>query len=473
MRRKINLSKDEIITISKQTINGKIGSLLDALIEKGYKGSFCSGRGTCGKCKVRFLENASIPTQNDRNFFSPDQLREGYRLACGVKLNRDCKIQIHFESQERYEILAEQTLVKSPNNRGIFEKEESYYVAVDIGTTTIVMQLVGSNLGVADETYRIFNSQRIYGTDVIARMQASLNGKREELKKLIEFELEKGIRKLTIKNHISPKGIFISGNTTMGHLLMGYKMDSLASFPFKPVNINEIEIVLAGIPAVIMPGISAFVGGDMVSGWMACGLHKTRNLHFLIDLGTNGEMMIGNKDRIMCTATAAGPAFEGGPTAHVPGTDMIDLVAQMLEAGIIDETGLLHDTYFDTGYRIQGVLITQKDIRDLQKAKAAVFAGMGILVEQYGTTWDMIQGVFLAGGFGFGLDVTKANRIGLFPDEIKDKVISVGNASLAGAIIYGREKQDLTEIIKTASEINLAAVESFTEAYISALNFPK
>ena len=225
-----------------------------------------------------------------------------------------------------------------------------------------------------------------------------------------------------------------------------------------------------------MPGISAFVGADITAGHLACGFAECEDgeCRLFIDLGTNGEMAIGRGDRLICTAAAAGPAFEGGAGVNVPGTDMIALLAEMLEGGVIDETGLLKEPFFDTGWQKGELRITQQDIRGLQMAKAAVCAGVELLMEAMGTDASRIDKVFLAGGFGYFLDVEKAARIGLFPPQLAGRVTAVGNTSLLGACLYGGEeslRKKAEAMCRRAEVLNLAELPGFEQKYLERLNF--
>lgn len=180
------------------------------------------------------------------------------------------------------------------------------------------------------------------------------------------------------------------------------------------------------------------------------------------------------KGCLICTATAAGPAFEGGAAANVPGTDMIALLAEMLETGIIDESGLLEDAYFEKGWQKGALRITQQDIRALQMAKAAVCAGVELLMEALEIGASDVEQVFLAGGFGYYLDVEKAARIGLFPAELADKVTAVGNTSLLGACLYGGDpslREKTKDLCRRAEVMNLAEQPGFEERYLARLNF--
>ena len=194
----------------------------------------------------------------------------------------------------------------------------------------------------------------------------------------------------------------------------------------------------------------------------------------MIDLGTNGEMAIGNCRGLTVCSTAAGPAFEGGASKGIWGADMVHLTARLLEEGILDETGLLADSYFDKGIRIGDVHITQQAVRSLQLAKAAIAAGIQLLAKAHGLTeLAQIEKVILAGGFGYFLKAEDAVRIGLLPHILADKVVSGGNTALAGILRYGKEgskaEKTIQDMIAKTQAINLAVQPGFQDRYIEAM----
>ena len=311
--------------------------------------------------------------------------------------------------------------------------------------------------------------------------------------------------------------VVISGNTTMIHLLMDYDCSTLGVYPFAPVNTEFIlgtaeEIIgykqpRAEIKTTILPSISAFIGGDIVAGLYALDFATNKEISLFVDLGTNGEIALGNCDRILTTSVAAGPAFEGGniscgtgsvagaicaveinrndvsdiklntiynvPPCGICGTGVIETVAELLKCGLIDETGLLADEYFDIGFPLtneqEPIIFTQQDIRQFQLAKAAVRTGIEVLTKEYGITMDEIDKVYIAGGFGYHLNINKAASIGLIPKELATKATAAGNTSLAGAVkfISDANASDTIQRIKNASEdIILANDNDFQELYL-------
>lgn len=501
------------ITIIIETKNGieqnrevthELGATIMSTLQKTnlISESFCGGIGKCGRCRVQFLQGAPLPTALERSVFLPEELRAGYRLACMVKPKNSCVIRLALIKSDKMDVItnvmkmSEKNDLTSQQKNTFFdsvpaETKERYIVAVDLGTTTIAMQLHELYSGKIIATYCEVNPQRKFGADVLSRIQAAGKGHAEEMKESVWQVIQNGIKKFDAPIAC----ICIAGNTTMEHLLMGLPVESLGRSPFTPVEIGLQKTEFQGIPVYVTPGISTFVGGDIVAGLYYCGLldfeHQSEEVILFLDLGTNGEMALTDGKKMFVAATAAGPAFEGGAGAAVPGSDMVAMIASLLKQGIIDETGLLQEPYFAEGITVAPQIhLTQKDIRDIQMAKAAVCAGVEILWEKMDK--PSIKKVYLAGGFGYYLDVEAALDIGLLPEHILDrqdetmkkdkarreniaaKIKSVGNTSLAGAFQIGRDlwagKLCEPEALVIES-INLAKQEKFQEIYLQNLNF--
>ena len=538
-----------IIDRSKQQKN-----LLEMLQEKNeYISAPCNGNGICGKCIVRYKRGATEPTRRDREVFSEKQLEDGYRLACQSHPVGAYEVELP-ESEETIEVLSEwekqqktdteelteaytQTPAEAKTSGGIQDKETAegtaektenalYGICIDIGTTTLAALLVNLETEADCQTAVSVNHQRTYGSDVLSRISASNSGKKWEIQRCIRQDLQKLIRELLQKEKITEQQIqriVIAGNTTMCHLLCGFSCETLGVAPFEPVDISWMEGSAAEFSGmkewdakvVILPGISSFVGADIMAGIAKMSMHRSEGYHLLLDIGTNGEMVLGNCHHMYVTSTSAGPAFEGGNIscgmASIPGvishvfmeetgktgfqvigeadgenkkkqqaigicgTGMIDLVYELRKHQMIDEHGTYSDLYFDTGYELAGkVKFTQNDIREIQMAKAAIRAGVDILVKKAGIAFDEVDNCYLAGGFGTKIDITKAAGIGLIPKELEMKTIPVGNTVLAGTkeVLLGRISKDELEKIQTMADvINLAEENDFEELYLSYMDF--
>ena len=457
----------------------------------------CAGNGTCGKCAVRFVMGAPLPTATDRKFFSPSALREGYRLACLARPQQNCIVEFCFEDKP-IEIV-DQTVfsAEGPEEDAAGGQMDSLVmvrvspsdfgdtmVVVDLGTTSIVMQLIEIDTGRVIDTYKTLNPQRRFGADVMSRITKALKGDDVLLAECVQYCLDGEINKWLYAG-FSPELIVVAGNTCMTYFYNEIDVTELSKAPYHAGSLDKIETDIAHIRTIFLPGLSAFVGGDITAGLLAClkqeaGLvkkeQKEERTILFVDLGTNGEMALLREGRILATATSAGPAFEGGANANTPGTDMIRIIATLLSKGMIDETGLFHDEYFHSGVTVEGVLIRQEDIRSIQVAKAAVYAGLKILCQKAGIGFEDIDRVYLAGGFGYFLDVESACRIGLLPRQLRDKTKAVGNTALAGALEYGLSYRknpfsDPAEGVRRQTEcINLAEVYEFEKLYIDAMN---
>lgn len=351
-------------------------------------------------------------------------------------------------------------------------------VTVDIGTTTIAMQLHGED-GAVEDYFAQVNPQTKYGADVLSRIEAAKESAvATELRMMVSDVLRQGFEQFH-KHLVEGESLLavIAANTTMTYLLMGHDTKELGQAPFEASHLGAVCTELAGVDCLIVPGLSAFVGGDIVAGMLTCDMWKTDELTLLIDLGTNGEMVLGNRERMIACATAAGPAFEGGVNRGIWGADMVRLLEKLLQEGIMDETGLLADPYFDTGVRVGDVCVTQESIRAVQLAKGAIRAGMEILAKEYGITFDEIDRVVLAGGFGYYLNPKSAATIGLLPEELAGKTVAGGNTALAGALKLGsaflRRGEVCLEVVDKdkVQVLNLARVPEFEELYLGNLNF--
>ena len=497
-------------------------TIMSTLLQKGLiEGSFCGGRGDCGRCRVQFLKGITAPTAIERNVMTAEELRQGYRLACLARPTDDCVIRLEHAEEKKIAIISNMIDVTQKYDQISQQKDRTknqkadvsanyettdVIIAVDLGTTTIAMQLMEIGTGRIIDTYCEMNPQRRYGSDVLSRIQASCDGHREMLQRLVSDTLERGV--IQFRKKTDRIGCMcIAGNTAMEHLLMGYDVLSLGYSPFVPVEIGLQEYEFPGwdFKVWITPGISAFVGGDIVAGLYALHLlpkvnrdkfpdkktcdfknevvqyrnqsDQRRAVRLLIDLGTNGEMAITDGIVMIVTATAAGPAFEGGAGAGIIGSDMIANVAKLLRQGVLDETGLLCEPYFSEGISVgdPAVCLRNTDVRNLQMAKAAVRAGIEILWKKMGC--PAIEHVYLAGGFGYYLNVEAAFRIGLLPEHMRGKVTAVGNTSLSGAYHIGCDllqdetaKERLEEGISSIISVNLAEQEEFEELYVRYMN---
>lgn len=497
-------------------------SIMQALLLANAEiSALCGGKGICGKCKIKFFKGKTEPSDKDRKTFSEKELEDGYRLACTAYPRETAVIQLYMQKEQKIKVVAETE--EKPYNGTAYRKDSDFGIAVDIGTTTIAMQLLEKSKKESISAYTGLNPQRSYGADVMSRIDAANHGWGEQLQKKIEEALEVGFSELIGKADIlkeKVEEIIISGNTTMIHLLLGYSCETLGVAPFIPVNTGAVRtdseklFPNSGLKCSvkIIPGFSAFVGGDITAGLYYCQMQKKEGTNLFIDLGTNGEMAIGNREKILVTSVAAGPAFEGGNIScgigSVPGaickvdmkgrkiesletidgkeplgicgSGVLEAVFELVKEAIIDETGLLEEPYFDNGFLLDEqrgknpIVINQKDIREIQLAKSAVRAGIEVLLKRFGSTYKDIENVYLSGGFGYYVNVEKAIGIGMLPRELSRKIKPVGNTALAGAkklLFQNAEWKKLRKLTDMVQEINLGGDKEFQEFYMEYLYF--
>lgn len=481
----------------------------------------CGGKGMCGKCRVRVVRGRLPVTPEDKRIFSEAQLAQGWRLACKAVTREAVEIVVPVQEQQGFSALAAEAADEGALS---LAADHDYGLAVDIGTTTLAAALVDCTDGKILATATAVNSQRSFGADVVSRIGAACHGKGKALQKAVRRDLTR-LTKQLLKDHPGTaarcRQMAIAANTTMLHLLMGWPCDGLGDWPFHPVSLGgktyraqEVlgpQTVLADATVTLLPGMSTYVGADITAGIWQCGLASSDDVSLFVDLGTNGEMVLGNKDQRFIASAPAGPALEGGKltwgTGSVPGaicgvriergrakvrtidhavpvgicgTGILEAMAGLVREGLVDATGKLVEPYFHKGFPLastldyQRITLSQQDIREIQMAKSAIRAGIESLIERSGISRQRVHQVFLAGGFGYYLDPQKAAVIGLLPADLAERTTAVGNTSLKGAIglLTGAVTlEELQAIAAGAEEIVLGNDEAFQRLYIEYLNF--
>ncbi|MCL5076233.1 MAG: ASKHA domain-containing protein [Chloroflexi bacterium] len=417
----------------------------------------------------------------------------------------------------------------------------NFGLAFDIGTTTVVGMLLDLHSGRQLAVSPALNAQANYGADVVSRIAlvmnepSGLNKLQHEVSKTIngiigELLQQTGVRRENIYEAT------IVGNTCMHHLLLGIKPISLAVAPYAPVVTDPLAVKAKELGIDIhprasvfaLPNIAGFVGSDTVGVILATGLHRSEEIKLAIDIGTNGEIVLGNKDRLLACSTAAGPAFEGAHIMNgmrgtegaiervwidddvkvqvigrrkprgICGSGLIDAVAEMYRAGVIDQSGRLINgeeaadrlpkslssrlitTTQGPGFvlysdRHSAVVITQRDIRELQLAKGAIRAGIEILKKELGIEDDQITEVLLAGAFGSYVHPPNVVAIGLIPPLPEERLVSVGNAASVGsrmALLSMAARDIAKDIARRVQYIELSARPDFQEKFVAALSLP-
>ena len=379
-------------------------------------------------------------------------------------------------------------------------------VCIDLGTTTIEGVLADRSSGNILAAERVLNSQRAYGSDVVSRIDACLNGKADELKNAVRNDVadltDKMLKSAGIKDRLRDRiPSYIAGNTVMTHIFAGFDVTGLAAAPYEPVTTDFVKT--DGF--LLMPGLSAFVGGDVLMGMIASGAFESDEVTAFIDVGTNGEMAVGSRDGILAGGTAAGPAFEGGSIScgspakpgaisgveisgrlvdvktvgdekpgSICGSGIIEAVSEFLRNGIIDGHGNMAEEYDGVFTLCPDVTVTQDDVRQVQLAKSAIRAGFETLVETAGIRAADVKRLYIAGGFGKNLNVEKCCGIGLIPSELKDKCVLSGNTSLSGTVKYatGEITDEMIRDVKARTRtVNFAGLGSFRQKFIENMDF--
>mgnify|MGYP003291400187 FL=1 len=461
------------------TVEAASGStVLQAQIAAGLRPDApCGGRGTCGKCTV------AIAGQEV--------------LACRTPVDRDLTVLMKTAAGEA--ILATGLAVSTTP-----EGRYPYVLAFDVGTTTVVAYLMDGYTGAQIATASSKNSQGQFGADVISRIEYALRGSSSELQACIQETLNVLTKELCSRAGIPETeigAVSLVGNTAMHHLLLGIDPGSLVTPPYMP-NVFEAMELDRGCQVRILPNIAGFVGGDTVGCMVATRFDRLEKLSLLIDIGTNGEMVMGDSKRRIACSTAAGPAFEGakiscgmrgaeGAVDHVwledgtvkyhvigeaapvglCGSGLLDLVAVLLELEMIDESGYLEQKE----YRLcDNVILTQKDIREVQLAKAAIRAGIELLAENLNKVVSDIQQVYLAGAFGNYLTPASACRIGMIPPVLLNRILPIGNAAGEGAKLCALNREEFlySQLLARETEfLELASLPQFQDCYVDALEF--
>ena len=480
--------------------------LRDLLFEQGVEFP-CGGHGRCRGCKVRVLEGTVGTNDAQREQLSPEEITNGWRLACQCNLEDDLVIELR---QWDAAILTDETAFA-------FTPKPGLGVAVDLGTTTLVAQLLDRETGRVLAVRTALNAQARYGADVMSRVQYGVaEGGQSQLTGLIRQQIGKLIEQLIRAANAaaaSVTDVVLVGNTVMHHLFCGIDLEPLSQFPFHPTR-DGLEIFRASElgwewevdPRVrFLPCLGGFVGSDILAGLLATSLHQSESLVGLVDLGTNGEIVIGDRERLLCASTAAGPAFEGarismgmraatGAIVEVSaeggrfgcrvlgnveprgicGSGLVDAVAAGLDLGLINPTGRLTDSHGPL-LLCPPVALTQGDIRELQLAKGAIAAGMEILLKLWGAAPADLQRLYLAGAFGNYVNRQSARRIGLlnFPLE---KIQPSGNTALLGTKIalfsFNGEDGSFASVRRRVEHVMLSEDPAFQDTYVEHMSFP-
>ena len=487
----------------KQSITVENGETLLQVLRKNGVDVYspCGGNGTCGKCKV-FIKG------------------EGSVTSCVYPVTEN--IEIVLPDQREANILVDQhaftvQLALNPGPSG----DLSFYphgVAIDIGTTSVVFYLVNLFTGGIIETRAVMNPQAKFGADVISRINYTaqfpegLSTLQNEIITAINLQLDHFAALMEVSADEIVK-ITVTGNTTMLHLLLGIDPLPIALAPFTPAFIDEQQLKGKDLKLhchqeaeiKILPSISAYIGADIVAGIASIKPTEQYKRFLFMDIGTNGELALVTPDQIWCCATAAGPAFEGaniscGMSAvegaisvftkddytvignfepiGICGSGLIDVVAHLVENKLVTNDGFLAEDFMIVSKETSGtskeISLTQQDIREVQLAKSAMMAGVNVLLKKASMSYDDVDVLFLAGGFGNYIDTGNAMTIGMLPGSLKSRIISLGNTSGTGALLALKSvnfDNIIDEVRRKATYIELSNDDDFTLDFVMNMGF--
>lgn len=496
----------------------------------------CGGLGTCGRCAVSVTGALDEPGADERVLLPPEALARGVRLACRARVLGDVVVRsVAADSSASLRIVESGDLgeftIEPPELRGISGDDPLLGVVVDIGTTTVVVAIVDLRTGEQYGSASTLNPQHPFGHDVMSRITHATSNGVESLRQPVVRAVEDLTLGVLADHGFVPeqlREIAIAGNTTMVHLLLGIDPTPLGTTPYEPAFLDPVDrpareigfLRLAEAGAYVLPGISAFVGADITAGLLATRLSERTEPALLVDLGTNGEMVLRTPEGLVGASTAAGPALEGASIAYgmraengaiervalkgdglvigtiggaeprgLCGSGLIDLIALLLDTGIIDHTGRLRDDAAHPlgamvctreGVRAfevaEGVFLTQRDVRQVQLAVAAVASGIDLLLDAAGIEREAVAELIIAGGFGYHVRAEALVRMGMVPAEWADRVSFAGNTSKTGAMLAlldSAARRRAEAIARHVRTVDLASHPEFQQRFIGAMRFPE
>ncbi len=490
-------------------LSAPVGTRLqDLLFEQGVEFP-CGGRGRCKGCRVRVLRGELRVTAEEERLLTDRELSEGWRLACRHTLQGDLELEL---AQWEMAILSDES-------RFSFQPREGWGIAIDLGTTTLAAQLLDLQTGHVLAVETALNAQARHGADIMSRLEFALRRGQGELERLIREQLGAMIRRLLGAAQARQgraaaatgllRQVVLVGNTVMHHLFCGLPVEPLAAFPFESKQIGRMRFAPGQLgwelpeqtEVVFLPCIGGFVGSDILAGVVATGLDRSEALCALMDLGTNGEVVVGNRERLVCASTAAGPAFEGARISSgmraatgaicgvevqdnflhcrviggseprgLCGSGLVDAVAAGLELEWIHPSGRLANR---RELPLAGpVVLRAADVRELQLAKAAIAAGLRLLCARLGVEPAALEVLHLAGAFGNYVNRASARRIGLLPLPA-ERIRPAGNTALLGAKhALFEEAARWDELARRIEHVPLNEDPAFEEAFAREMHFP-
>jgi len=481
------------LTVPEQT------TLKDVLSEFGVEFP-CGGKGTCGGCRVRVIEGTIRKDHSHQVLLEELDLEEPYRLACKSILTHDVTLEI---AQFQHIILTDNTPFE-------FKPLDGFGVAFDLGTSTLACQLIDLQTGQVVDVETRMNPQMTHGADLVTRMAYAIQSEGGvQLRDLVRSAFKDMIEHMVNRNGVIMNRIHLVGNTVMHHLFGGLDLTPLSAYPFKTpycsaLKYNPKDLGLSfqsSVPITFLPPMGSFVGSDILAGLIAIRVLNQKKPVALIDLGTNGEIAIAYRNRIVYASTAAGPAFEGtnitcgmraasgaissielmpkgfechvignAPAMGICGSGLIDFVAALLESGKMDPGGQLsvRSNRIDL---TDNVYLTQKDIREFQLAKGAIATGLEILSNRLDLAPRELEKIYIAGAFGNFINLNNTRKIGLldYPDN---KIQRMGNSALLGAkmSLFGKDNET-SEILARSEHVALETHPAFMDIFARNMLF--
>ena len=449
-------------------------SIKDILFERGVEFP-CGGASLCGHCRIRVLHGDVPITPEMELALTAEELAAGWRLGCLAQAQGETIVEV---GQWETPILTDHTKIA-------FEPSEGHGAVVDMGTTTLVAQLLNLETGEVEDVRTALNPQSVYGADLMHR---------------IGFDLyQPGVLMRVIRSAVDEllagwkvREILVAGNTVMHHLFCGFDLEPLSHVPFETPWGAACDVDRYRF----LPCIGGFVGSDILAGLLAVGMLESDCTVALVDLGTNGEIAIGDRHGVICASAAAGPAFEagnirrgmraatgaisgvevhdgamrysvigGGAPRGICGSGLVDAVACSLDLGLVAPSGRLQRELM-----LDGVGLAQSDIRELQLAKGAIAAGLRLLGVR------RAERLYLAGAFGNYVSTCSARRIGLLP-AVPEHVLPSGNTALQGAkllLLNPSRRAAMLEAVRSLTEhVSLGSLPEFQDTFVDCMPFPR
>lgn len=520
----------EIVNLGIKIEAGK-KSILQSLVENNIEiNNFCNGRGTCGKCKIKVLQGEiNHLTKSEANLLSDEEIKENIRLACLTYPKTDIKISIANINSD-IKVLDQGQIPEFKMNT-----RKGLGIALDIGTTTIAMNLINLENGNILDKISAINPQSKYGLDVMTRITYEFENENaiKNLQEIIIQKINAMIDEICIKNNLEKENIrqiIVAANTTMLHMFLGKDARTLGKYPYKTsfvktqaISAEDIGINLKA-KIFTLANVSAFVGSDIVAGVYLTDLKNKKNTLF-IDIGTNGEIVLKTKDKLYCCSTAAGPALEGmniecgmraesGAVERVKienekisiksigdtkakglcGSGLLSAVSEVLANNFVNKRGRIVDPnkleandyrkkYIKEDEKKGRIIIldenskiylSQKDIRQVQLAKGAILSGFITLLKTENMEISDLESVIIAGGFGSHLKKEDITGVGILPKQASDLITYVGNSSLIGAYmaLMNNEIINQMEILSRKIQyIELSTTENYERTFAKAMQF--